>query len=176
MIAVLLTEVSDCSNSIERLFLNPWFSGIGTIASILGIIFTIYQVMKNRRTSNLIKEGVENNSATIRLYLDVASLAKMNEVVDLVRENLRTSSFGAACVRLSELKKFLFEYKQNLTGQELKEVSEIITILGSDIIVLTEAKKSADVDKKEMLSHLNRIGDLLSDKCGIMKNEEVLKS
>lgn len=175
MIAVLLTDVPECSNSIECLFINPWFSGLGTIASILGIIFAIYQVMKNRRTSDLIKEGVENNTATIRLYLDVASLAKMNEVVDLVRENIRTNSFGAASVRLSELKKFLFEYKQKLTGQELKEVSEVITLLGSDIIVLTEAKKAADLDKKEMLSHLNRIGDLLSDKCGIMKNEEFLK-
>lgn len=176
MIEVLLTEVPDCSNRIECLFMNPWFSGIGTIASILGIIFTIYQVMKNQRTSDLIKEGVDNNTETIRLYLDVASLTKMNEVVDLIRENIRTNSFDAASVRLSELKKFLFEYKQKLTGQDVREVSEVITLLGSDIIVLTEAKKVADIDKKEMLTHLNRIGDLLSDKNGMMKNKAILKS
>lgn len=173
MIEILLnTEINDVC-WIECLFKNPWYTGIGTFASVLGIIVTIYQVWKNRKTSELIKRDVESNTQAIRLFLDIAGLTKMNDEVELARENIRNNSYEVACVRFAELKRFLWEYKSKVAEESSRDVSEVITLLGSDIIILTESKKGTGVDKKELLTHLNRLGDLLSEWSGILKNENI---
>lgn len=173
MIEILLNAEVNDECWIECLFQNPWYTGIGTLASVLGILVTIYQVWKNRKTSELIRKDVESNTQAIRLFLDIASLTKMNDEVELARENIRNKSYDVACVRFAELKRFLWEYKSKVKGDSSKAVSEVITLLGSDIIILTESKKSAGVDNKELLTHLNKLGDLLSEWSGNLKNENI---
>ena len=43
---------------IEKVFTSPWYTGLGTLASILGILVTFIQVTRARRTSSLVKEEV----------------------------------------------------------------------------------------------------------------------
>lgn len=173
LLKILLTLEMTSESWIEDLFTSPWFTGIGTLASLIGIIITILQVWKSRKTSEQIKQDVESNTEAIRLFLDIAGLTKMNDEVDLARENIRSCSYDAACVRLAELKRFLWEYKNKVTGDNVKTISEVITLLGTDIIILAESKRGAGVDKTELLQHLNKIGDLLSEWSGKLKNENI---
>lgn len=173
IIELLLTTETTNESWLECLFKSPWFTGIGTLASVIGIIITICQVWKSRKTSELIQKDVESNTQAIRLFLDITGLTKMNDEVELARENIRSNSYDAACVRLAELKRFLWEYKTKVTGDSIRTISEVISLLGSDIIILTESKKGAGVDKTELLTHLNKIGDLLSEWSGKLKNENI---
>ena len=170
---LLLTTEPNNVSWIECLFKSPWFTGVGTLASVIGIVITLGQVWKSRKTSELIQKDVESNTQAIRLFLDIAGLTKMNDEVELARENIRSNSFDAACVRLAELKRFLWEYKSKVTGEGVRSISEVITLLGTDIIILTESKRGTGVDKTELLTHLNKIGDLLSEWSGKLKNENI---
>lgn len=168
---LLLTEEVDEIGWLEKLFENPWYTGLGTLASLLGILVTLIQVTKARRTSALVRQEVASATQKIRTFLDIASVTKISSEIELTRENIRKNAFDAACVRISELKRFLCEYKSKAPQKNVVEIRELITRLGLDLILLESSQNDKDIDKKSLLSHLNKMSDLISDLSGELKNK-----
>lgn len=171
IIELLLAEEAVETGWIEKVFTNPWYTGLGTLASLLGILVTFIQVTRTRRTSSLVKKEVVSAKLKIKAFLDIASVTKISSEIELTRENIRKDAYDAACVRLSELKRFLCEYKSKAPQKNVVEIKELITKLGLDLILLENIQNEKDIDKKSLLSHLNKMSDLISDWSGELKNK-----
>lgn len=168
---LLLVEESAGIIWIEKVFANPWYTGFGTLASLVGILLTFVQVTRTQRTSSLVKKEVASTTEKIKTFLDIASITKISSEIELTRENIRKDAYDAACVRLSELKRFLCEYKSKAPQKNVVEIRELISKLGLDLILLESSQNESDIDKKLLLSHLNKMSDLISDWSGELKNK-----
>ena len=172
MTELLLTEDLTSPSWIEGVFLNPWYTGLGTLASLLGIIFTIVQVTRTQRTSALVSKEVANATTKIKTFLDIASITKMNSEIELAREHIKTNAYDAACVRIVELKRFLCEYKSKVPQKDRSDVTTLIAKLGVDLISMGSThEEQQGIDKKTLLSHLNKLSDLISDWSGELKDK-----
>lgn len=86
---LLLAEEAVETGWIEKVFTNPWYTGLGTLASLLGILVTFIQVTRTRRTSSLVKKEVVSAKLKIKAFLDIASVTKISSEIELTRENIR---------------------------------------------------------------------------------------
>lgn len=171
MFEMLLIEESAEMSWIKIIFTNYWYTGLGTLASLVGILLTFVQVTRTQRTSSLVKKEVTSTTQKIKTFLDIASITKISSEIELTRENIRKDAYDAACVRLSELKRFLCEYKSKAPQRNVVEIKELISKLGVDLILLESSQNDKDIDKKSLLSHLNKMSDLISDWSGDLKNK-----
>lgn len=171
IIELLLAPEAVETGWIEKVFTDPWYTGFGTLASLLGILVTLIQVTRARRTSSIVQREVVSTTQKIKTFIDIASVTKISSEIELTRENIRKDAYDAACVRLSELKRFLCEYKSKAPQKNVVEIRELISKLGLDLILLESSQNDNDIDKKSLLSHLNKMSDLISDWSGELKNK-----
>lgn len=159
-------------NFIESLFKSHWFAGFGTTASILGISFTIWQVLKNKNKSKDIEKEIIIVKNDIKKIIDITSITKMIGEIDLARESISNKSLQVARVHFSTLKSFLGEIRSSLhfIDKDDKKIQKCIQQLGTDITILIESERHfEEVDTSSLLEHLNIVNDLLTDWSGKLK-------
>lgn len=160
---------------IKTIFKSDWFVGIGTTASIIGVMCTFYQSWKAKKISMTVQIEVDSVKQEMKKITDITDLTKMMGISDLAYNSVSRQSFETAIVHFRELKRFLIEYKSSLSLKELdNKMHQCISFLGSDINILSMSNINNNViDTTSLLQHLELVNDLLSDWRGKIKKNEL---
>ena len=145
--------------------------GIGTTASIIGVVYTFYQARKAKKVSKTVQMEVASVKQEMKKITDIADLTKMIGISDQAYNSVSNKSFETAIVHFRELKRFLIEYKMCLSLKELdNKIHQCISFLGSDINILSMSNINNNViDVTSLFQHLELVNDLLSDWRGKIK-------
>ena len=145
-----------------------WLSLIGNLASIVGIIFAIYQILKIKSNSELTKIAVEDTRRDIERIFSIADLTKSNEAIKLIQDSIATAKYEIALLRLQELKLMIIEFKEIPlldVGDFKHRISGLIIKLGVDIISLHNCVISTDSRFRPeiVLEHLEATSEMLTE-------------
>lgn len=148
--------------------LMAYLSLIGNIASIAGILFAVYQILKIKSNSELTKIAIEETRHDIERIFSIADLTKSNEAIKLIQDSIATTKYEIALLRLQELKLMIIEFKEIPlldVGDFKQRISDIIIKLGVDIISLHNCVISTDSRFRPeiVLEHLESTSEMLTE-------------
>lgn len=149
-------------------YLITYLSLSGSIASIVGILFAIYQILKIKSNAEITRISVEETRNDIERILSIADLAKSNETIKLIQDSIAREKYEIALLRLQELKLMIIEFKEIplLDVDDFKsKMSDLIIKLGIDIISLHNCVISNDnrFRPEIVLEHLETTSEILTE-------------
>lgn len=148
--------------------LITYLSLSGSIASIVGILFAIYQILKIKSNSELTKIAIEDTRHDIERILSIADLTKSNEAIKLIQDSIAMAKYEIALLRLQELKLMIIEFKEipllNV-GDFKHRISDLIIKLGVDVISLHNCVIATDnrFRPEIVLEHLEATSEMLTE-------------
>lgn len=148
--------------------LITYLSLAGSIASIVGILFAIYQILKIKSNTEITRISVERTRHDIERIFSIADITKSNETIKLIQDSIATAKYEIALIRLQELKLMIIEFKEIPlldVGNFKSRISELIITLGIDIISLHNCVISSDTRfrPKVVLEHLETVSEMLTE-------------
>lgn len=108
---------------------------LGSIASVVGIAITLYQMREIKLTTKATQIEVKNRMDDIEQFFTYAEIEKSETFSALILSYIRGQEYEAAALKIEEIKKILFNIKNNLKLQNIDniEIQKCIQNLSIDI-------------------------------------------
>jgi hypothetical protein len=148
----------------------------GTVASVYGIILSLYQIYHLNSTTEAIQQELKNKSEKTNSFLSYGDLERLEQNLRTMTSYLKDKQYAMIEYQLQEAKKILFEISSNITIKEVVEgeIESLIQNIGIDISNVTEARTSGiTINQKVLLEHNNSIITLLQKASTILKHNEI---
>lgn len=148
----------------------------GTIASLIGLIIVIYQIMKLKGIAEASKDASEKTRARITELLFAMDIPKALKVVQEIQHYNRSSKFELSILRMQDLKYHLIQVKNNgKYDVDKQHYVEFITDLSIDLSNIEKEikNKTKSIDIVRLNSTLDKILNYLSDIDTTVKSEGV---
>ena len=149
------------------------FMGIvGSNASILGILYSLYQLSHLRAETALIKQASEETKSKILTLQHYGEISAGISLIPEIQNYLRSRKFELAIVKIQELKRILTEAIGNASdttaaGTLKEEIQSLNLLISSFEKEIEEKRKSIQIC--QVNSDLERIRDLLLDLSAALK-------
>lgn len=106
-------------------FLPDWTSDIGLIATILGLIFTIWQILKIGSTTKKIQSEVKATQNKIQKVLAISDLSKSSETIKIIFTYLKEGNYELAHSKITEINDTIIEIKEVPALRKLDDIKKL---------------------------------------------------
>lgn len=115
--------------------ISDYMSGVGSVASIYGIIIALCQIVKAKNAAEAAEEAAKKKSKEINDFLSFATISRHIEISKSIPSSLSSKQYEAAIIKIEQLKELLVELREywGLNVDERKTASLHISKLGIDI-------------------------------------------
>ena len=151
-----------------------YLSIIGSIASVLGIIYTLYEIFKIKSTAEAINVAIDNNTNSLSQYTTFKDINVLSTIIDEIEAYARQNKIEPTLIKLKYLKdeigilkEFLEKSDSNL--QPIKISSTQMSKLNMFITQLSGILNPTEVNWSELIEILEKIKDQLNKAVGAMK-------
>lgn len=152
------------------LFLPLWISDIGTIVTILGFAFTIWQIYKIQDTTSKIEEEVKSTQSKIQKVLAISDLSKSSETIKIIYSYLKEGNYEMAHAKIMEINDIIIEIKEVPALKNLNHINRLEDygkFLANDLKKLQDSIiiRQGPVDKDTLVAisnDLREISDLFA--------------
>ena len=172
-IFIVLIVISLLLHKIYSEFCD-YFSIIGSIASVFGIIYTLYEIFNLKSTAEAINVAIENNTDSLSQYTTFKDINVLSTIIDEIEVYAREKKIEPTLIKLKYLKdeiailkEFLEKSDPNL--QPIKISSTQFSKLNMFITQLSGILNPTEVNWSELIEILEKIKDQLNKAVGAMK-------
>ncbi len=115
--------------------INDYISGVGSVASLYGIIITLWQVSQVKKVATAASEAVDKKLEEIDSLMVFADVKRHIEICNSINIYLTAKEYEAASIKIEQLREVLVNLKQStqLQGDDLKLVNNHTLNLGTDL-------------------------------------------
>lgn len=142
----------------------------GSIASMIGILITIWQTIRIQSNTKATQKAIEETRKELNRTLTVYNVAKHNEMIKRIQDYLRETKPEIALYLLRDLRPALIEIKEDpifKNTRHLHSMASCIVTMGMDIgnIEKTDfASQSANaLDINRIIINLDELSSILSE-------------
>lgn len=127
--AVYIISQDVCASS------NDYISGVGSVASLYGILITLWQVSQVKKVATAASEAVDRKLGEIDSLMVFADVKRNIEICNSINIYLTAGEYEAASIKIEQLREVLVNLKQSKQLQEndLKTASYHTMNLGTDL-------------------------------------------
>lgn len=153
---------------------------IGSIASIIGIPLSLWQIFKIKSNTDASRKAIEETKGEIQRVASISDLAKVAEIIKHIQDSISEQKDDIALFRLKELKSIIIELKERpiLDSTDFKEkISRHIVTIGADIINLHNLTLSVSTQIKRdiIVKHLEQVSDIIIEAQSRLKYQDYEK-
>lgn len=145
---------------------SDYISGVGSVASLYGILITLWQLKQVKSAANAAKNSVEKKMKEIDSFLTFADTKRHIEICNSLNLYLSREEYEAATIRLEQLREVLVNLKhsKDLSYDEMNSASIHTLNLGTDIQSLRKhLAGTSKLDLDVMFSHVSNVCDFLEN-------------
>lgn len=176
ILSILCTIVIIVVHNDVRSTTIDYISGLGSIASIYAIIVAIIELKSVKKTTEETKTAVNDKLKEINHFLSYADVERHVEMCKSIAPNIQGMQYEAAALHLEELKKVLFEIKNNNTFTEKSsyDINQMVIRIGTDITALRRKWIShEDINSATIITHVNEVSTFLQEISTKLKNQAI---
>lgn len=148
-----------------------WFGFIGSVASLIGIAFAIWQIYKTRRAAEAAKDAADYTQKFISRNLLLSDVSTCTRNLEELKLFVRIERYESAQIRIGDLILQLIQVREMLESSsypyqiEFEETLSQLSIIREDFEKKL-AKSSAKIDGVRVNSQLSKISDDLNKLIG----------
>ena len=153
-------------NTFGKTTLLDYFSGIGSIASIYGILLTLWQLNKVKEVAQAARDAAMSKAEEIESITAYSSLQREKEMCNSIVSYIKGKQFEAAAIKLDNIREHLIEIKTKLIHSEddKKNINNIIIDIGNDSVNLRRSwMNSSELDTNKVIEHVNSLSIILAE-------------
>ena len=153
-------------NTFGKTTLLDYFSGIGNIASIYGILLTLWQLNKVKEVAQAARDAAMSKAEEIESITTYSSLQREKEMCNSIVSYIKVKQFEAAAIKLDNIREHLIEIKTKLIHSEddKKNINNIIIDIGNDSVNLRRSwMNSSELDTIKVIEHVNSLSIILAE-------------
>lgn len=151
-----------------------WFGFIGSAASLIGIAFTIWQIIKTRQAAEAAKDASLKTQKTISRNLLISDVSNCMKHIEETRLYMRGENYELALVRVSDLTSNLIQIQKVLEGStqphqiNFTKIHREIKKIRIDLRNIIEGK-AEKVERMRINAQLDFVSDNLNKLIGETK-------
>lgn len=153
-------------NTFGKTTFWDYFSGIGSIASIYGILLTLWQLNKVKEVAQAARDAAMSKAEEIESITAYSSLQREKEMCNSIVSYIKGKQFEAAAIKLDNIREHLIEIKTKLIHSEddKKNINNIIIDIGNDSVNLRRSwMNSSELDTIKVIEHVNSLSIILAE-------------
>lgn len=132
---------------------SDYISGVGSVASLYGIIIALCQIVKAKNAAEAAKEAANKRSKEINDFMSFANLSRHIEISNAIPSFLAAKQYEAAIIKIEQLKELLVELREydSLSDNEKNTAHLYVTKLGTDIVSLRKQMRGQNNLEEDMV-------------------------
>lgn len=145
---------------------GDYISGVGSVASLYGIVIALWQLKQVKSAANAAKDAVETKMKEIDSFLTFADTKRHIEICNSLNLYLSRKEYEAAAIRLEQLREVLVNLKhsKDLSNNEMNSASIHTLNLGTDILSLRKhLAGTAKLNLGVVFLHVSNVCDFLEN-------------
>ena len=145
---------------------GDYISGVGSVASLYGVILTLWQVSKVKRVAIAASNAVDKKLEDIDSFMEFADIKRHIEICKSIIVYLTNKEYEAATIRMDQLREVLVNLRQSkdLQGNDLDLSSSLILNLATDSqSIRKQIVGIAQLDVELVFSHISDVCNYLEE-------------
>lgn len=153
-------------------------SEIGSIASLIGIVVAIWQILKTRKSAEAARISANQTKKSVQSLINIVQVTKHCEVIKTAQQAISDNEIRLALHLLHELKSAIIELHMTLShlGKEqfVSDLQIHITSMGIDIANMQKSLRegSNKLKKEKITSNLENLLSTLTQIQVKLKHEQ----
>lgn len=146
--------------------ISDYISAVGSIASLYGIVFTLWQISQVKRVTEAVSEAVDKKLEEIDSLIVYADVKRHIEICNSINLYLMSKKYEIAAIKIEQLKEVLINLKQSkdLQVKDIDAASSHIFNLNVDLQSIRKYMYGTDKLNVEILfSHISDVCIYLQD-------------
>ena len=155
---------------------SDYISGVGSVASLYGIIITIYQSLQARNAAEAAEIAVKKKSKEINVFMSFANISRHIEISNAIPAFLAAKQYEAAIIKIEQLKELLVELREydTLSDNEKNTAHLYVTKLGTDIVSIRKQMGGQNnLEENMVVTHVMNANTYLQEISAKLKKNEL---
>jgi hypothetical protein len=145
---------------------GDYISGVGSVASLYGIIITLWQVSQVKKVATAASEAVDRKLEEIDSFMAFADVKRHIEICNSINVYLTSKEYEAAAIKIEQLREMLVNLKQSneLQDDDFKSASSHILNLGTDSQSIRKHRAGiVKLDSDVLITHISDVCNFLEE-------------
>ena len=145
---------------------GDYISGVGSVASLYGIIITLWQISQVKKVATAASEAVDRKLEQIDSFMAFADIKRHIEICNSINMYLIAEEYEAAAIKIEQLREVLVNLKQSreLQDNDFKSASSHILNLGTDLQSIRKyLVRTAKLDSDVLFTHISDVCNFLEE-------------
>lgn len=145
---------------------GDYISGVGSVASLYGIIITLWQVSQVKKVATAASEAVDRKLEEIDSFVAFADVKRHIEICNSINMYLIAKEYEAAAIKIEQLREVLVNLRQSkeLLDTDMKSASSYILNLGTDLqSIRKHLAGTAELDSDVLFTHISDVCNFLEE-------------
>ncbi len=164
-------------NMSNKASVVDYISGVGSVASIYGVLVALWQLRQIKSTADAAKEAAEKKSAELDAFVSFADVNRYIEVAKRIPAYLTyKNQYEAAIIYMEQLKEELIDVKRNqyIDGNDIKLADSYVLKLGTDIGSIRKQIVGVNsLDVEMVITHVSNICTFLQEISSKIKDKKL---
>lgn len=162
---------------------DDMISIIGSIASIAGIVFAIWQIHSLKSKTEAVSKALKDARMDMSNLTIFAEINKHSQFINEIENYIRNDRFNEALITYKDLKEklsVLSGYIKNKSdySEEHNSLKVLVDSAGGDIKTITALVIKSDsvlitIDKETVINNLEKIKSFLDETAGTLKGRKI---
>lgn len=145
---------------------GDYISGVGSVASLYGIIITLWQVSQVKKVATASSEAVDRKLGEIDSFMAFADVKRHIEICNSINMYLIAKEYEAAAIKIEQLREVLVNLRQSneLQDDDFKSASSHVLNLGTDLQSLRKHRVgTVKLDSDVLFTHISDVCNFLEE-------------
>ena len=145
---------------------GDYISGVGSVASLYGIIITLWQVSRVKKVATAASEAVDRKLEEIDSFMAFADVKRHIEICNSINVYLTLKEYEAAAIKIEQLREMLVNLRQSneLKDDDFNSASSHLQNLGTDLQSLRKHRSgTVKLNSDVLFTHISDICNFLEE-------------
>lgn len=145
---------------------GDYISGVGSVASLYGIIITLWQVSRVKKVATAASEAVDRKLKEIDSFMAFADVKRHIEICNSINVYLTLKEYEAAAIKIEQLREMLVNLRQSneLKDDDFNSASSHLQNLGTDLQSLRKHRSgTVKLNSDVLFTHISDICNFLEE-------------
>lgn len=145
---------------------GDYISGVGSVASLYGIIITLWQVSRVKKVATAASEAVDRKLKEIDSFMAFADVKRHIEICNSINVYLTSKEYEAAAIKIEQLREMLVNLRQSneLKDDDFDSASSHLQNLGTDLQSLRKHRSgTVKLNSDVLFTHISDICNFLEE-------------
>ena len=145
---------------------GDYISCVGSVASLYGIIITLWQVSRVKKVATAASEAVDRKLKEIDSFMAFADVKRHIEICNSINVYLTLKEYEAAAIKIEQLREMLVNLRQSneLKDDDFNSASSHLQNLGTDLQSLRKHRSgTVKLNSDVLFTHISDICNFLEE-------------